>query len=389
MFKRGIFFADPENDIWVIHDDVKSLYPSSMVVLNLSPESVHLVELKPYTGEYRFDYENNIIEVPDKTLNKQVVVRVDREDSITRKFMIKMRDYRDELRGQGDTMDIRGQQLGIKLIMNSLYGYNGLEFSAYGSFLVAIVTTAVGRLIMETILETVTEEGYTNIGCDTDGNYHHGRDVSQQINEKVWKIFADYPLHEYLRVETNYYKAVMYYRAKNYLLMTKDDKLKIKGSAFHGRHLPPICRTAINVFGRAMFERKPFENIWKKFYDIKKLDIKEFGMSVTINKDPNATFSEGGYESTSMFKQLTDKLGENAVWGQDVYYVKLLDKHGGFTPLGYMKDKELIRRIDRDYYLDRVKMVVGRLNKGRYGYKKVKLTKHFVVSSGNPLDNYF
>jgi len=371
MLERGLFVVD----IW--HNDVKSMYPMIMVVLNLSPESVHFVSLKPYTGQYRFDFEAGIIEVPDKYLG-QLTVRIDKEDSITRKFMLEFFGMRQKLRKGRSTPAKRSNQLAIKVIMNATYGYHGLEFSRYGSFLVAIVTTAVGRLIIDTILKLVH-----GVEFDTDGVYSTGDDVHDIINEKIQGMFKQYPLYKYLRVEVNHYAGMLVYRAKNYILLTDDNKLKIKGSAFHGRHMPPIVRTALNAFARAAFEKRPFRKVWKEFHDLRSFPISEFTMSVTLRKDPHGT--EYGYDEHTMYHDLSSKLGDEVQWGQDVYYVKTKD---GYTPVGTIDDKKLLRMIDRQYYRDRMRDVVKRLEWAVHGTKQIKVGRRKMITGKTKLHEF-
>jgi len=369
-FTRGVYRAIPEKDIWVWHDDVKSMYPTSMIVLNLDPLTVIFVEKRPYTGNYRYDYESGLVEVPDSYLG-QIVVRIDKKDGVTRTFMLDMRERRKQIRMDESLSGHvkKSRQLAIKLIMNATYGYHGLEYSRYGSFLVAILTVATGRLIMKEIIRIVDEDDRCEkLECDTDGLYHYGVDLSDQINDAVGRLFADYPLHHYLRVDTNKYLGMLVYRAKNYVLLDCDDNLKFKGSAFHGRHMPPICRTALNDFARAIFDKKPLSRVWRDYHDLRKFPLREFTMSVTLRKDPHGT--EYGYDEHTMYHDLSTKLGEDVVWGQDVYYVKTVK---GYVPLGTIPDSKLLRMVDRKYYLGRIRDVVKRLEWAAHGTKIIKV----------------
>lgn len=376
-FVQGVFRAKPDDDFYVLHDDVKSMYPMSMVVLNLSSENMVFVSRKPYTGKYRFDYDSGLIEVPDEYVG-QLVVKVGREDSVTRKFMLDFFAMREELRRGGQTAATRSHQLGIKLIMNASYGYHGLEFSRYGSFLVAIVTTAVGRLIMQTIIDIVGKhEDCKALECDTDGMYHFGTDLSDEINELVHELFSGYPIRDLLRVETQRYAGMIVYRAKNYVLQTLDGKLKFKGSAFKGRHMPLICRTALHRFAHAIFDRQPLRSIWKDFHDLRSYSLREFTMSVTLRKDPQG--GEYGYDEGTMYSDLSKKLGKDVVWGQDVYYVKT--KYA-YEPIGYKSDKVLLRTLDREYYRGRIRDVVKRLEWAAAQRKTIKVGRKKLTVTG-------
>jgi len=378
-FVSGVFFADPENDIYIWHDDVKSMYPMSMVVLNLSSENMVFISKKPFTGEYSFDYDKGLVEVPDEYIG-QLVVKVGREDSVTRNFMLKFFAIRQKLREGGQTLATKSHQEGIKLIMNATYGYHGLEFSRYGSFLVAIVTTAVGRLIMKEIIGIIDLDEHKNctkLECDTDGMYHYGTDLSDEINARVHDTVADYPLHKMLHVETQRYAGMIVYRAKNYVLKTLDGKLKFKGSAFKGRHMPPICRTALHRFAHAIFDKKPLRPIWREFHDLRSFPLREFTMSVTLRKDPQG--GEYGYDEGTMYSDLSKKLGKDVVWGQDVYYVKT---KFAYEPIGYKKDSVLLKTLDRDYYNHRIRDVVKRLEYAANKRKTIKVGRKKLIVSG-------
>jgi len=114
VLRRGIFRGD------IVHFDVKSMYPVLMLVLNLSSKNVSLLSRGSYTGRYVFDFERGIVEVPDKYLG-QIRVRVGREDSVTRKFMLKFLKLRERLRKGRQTPAKRSHQLAIKLIMQYVW----------------------------------------------------------------------------------------------------------------------------------------------------------------------------------------------------------------------------------------------------------------------------
>jgi len=189
-FKTGIFFD-------VKHKDFASMYPSLMMEYNLSPETVTLVAIKPYTGEYRFEKYDDywIIEVPDVPKKKgkpdwkvaaQIICRVDMsEDSVTKKKLIWIREERFRLKKEYKrTKDekLYSRQYALKVIQNKLYGYNGMKWALYGNILVAILITALGRYHMSAEInkpeygKPVVVEGVRAgeriIEVDTDGFYY-------------------------------------------------------------------------------------------------------------------------------------------------------------------------------------------------------------------------
>jgi len=336
----------------VIKYDVKSMYPSIMVVLNLSPESVRLLSRRAFvsqTGMIKF--EKRKITVSDSYVG-ELTIEVDEDDSITRKVMLEFMDLREQLRSSSRRDKLtKSKQLAIKILMNSLYGYNGLEFARYGSFLVAIVVTAVGRFIMQHIIKVCQDAGVTLLEADTDGLLTFGADISDRVNSHVQSLFKGFEYAKYLRVEPEYYDGAIIYSSKNYVLR-RGDAILFKGSAFHGRHMPPICLSALHRFARAVFDNEPFNRVWREFDNLKNYPLREFTMNVSLNKRPDQ------YDSGTLYKQLADQLGDDAVWGQDITYVKTTR---GYVPLGVVDDRELKRTLDYKYYRARIKQVVERL----------------------------
>jgi len=191
-FRTGTFYN-------VKHKDFESFYPSIMMEYNLSPETVTLVCMKPYTGEYHIQkYENYwIIEVPDVPKLKgkpnwnaarQIVCRVDMtHDSVTKKKLVWIRKERFKLKREYKrTKDekLYSRQYALKVIQNKLYGYNGMKWALYGNVLVAILIVALARYHMmlelkkpeygKTVVVDGIEVGDKVIEVDTDGFYYEG-----------------------------------------------------------------------------------------------------------------------------------------------------------------------------------------------------------------------
>lgn len=170
----------------VEHIDYESFYPSIMIKYNLSGETVSLVEMKPYTGEYRFEEHEGymIIEVPDvpKVKGKpdydrafQFVCRIDTsKDSVTKIKLLTFRARREELKRQyKETKDekLMSQQYALKVIQNTLYGYHGTPYALYGNILVAILITALGRYHIQELIHKLQKQGKQIIEADSDGLY--------------------------------------------------------------------------------------------------------------------------------------------------------------------------------------------------------------------------
>lgn len=189
-FRAGVFRN-------VKHKDFASFYPSIMMEYNLSPETVTLVAMKPYTGEYRFDKYDDywIIEVPDVPKKKgkpdwntaaQIVCRINMtHDGVVKKKLLHIREERFNLKRlykRTKDQKLYSRQYALKVIQITLYGYCGMRWSLYGNILVAILITALARYHMQAELvkpeygKVVEVDGVKAgervIEVDTDGFYY-------------------------------------------------------------------------------------------------------------------------------------------------------------------------------------------------------------------------
>jgi DNA polymerase elongation subunit (family B) len=340
----------------IIHNDVKSQYPSIFVLLNLSPETVYLISRKRYTGQYRFDADKRIIEVPDNKLG-QLTLGISDQDSITRNHLIDLFNQREKLRENPYSFANESAQLKTKIDMNATYGYHGQDFSMFGSFLCAIACTAVGRLVIVRMIRKSNYHDLIPLECDTDGLYDYttkmtGAAFVKIVNDDLHQYFSDWEYSKFLRIEMKEYKAMFIYKMKNYILQKKDGSLKFKGSGLHGQGMPPICHAAIDDFATAMFKRTPFSDEWKKYNDLKLFPLKSFVLSCNLKKRHDQ------YDSSTVYAKLINLIPhkDRKYIGNDMYYVKLRSK---YMPLGILEDDEVFRRLDFKYYKQRIRKAVS------------------------------
>jgi len=332
----------------VTHVDIKSMYPMVMAVLNLSPETVKLVALKPYTGQYIFSPA--YIEVPDERLDKQVCISISPEDGVTRKSMIRFFEMRQQIRKEGGPLADSRQQ-GVKLIMNAIYGYNGMEYARYGSFLVAIVCTATGRFIINLVLGWLKSKGLRPLEVDTDGVYVRGVFDIAELVEFIRAKFYQFPLVHMLNLDAQVYDGMIVVKMKNYVIRNKGKNV-FTGSGFHGRNMPHVAEQALEDFVEALFTGGDLFKTWATCVGrLVGQRVQDFEMAVDMNKNPEE------YEETTMYAKLYAQLPE-AEWGDEIRYVKTAD---GYVPLGVKPEEELLASLDAKYYEGRLKSVIERL----------------------------
>lgn len=339
IFERGIHRTD------IYHVDVSSMYPIIMIVLNLSPESLTLIKTKPLTGQYILT--PTYIEVPDETLKMQLCIKVSEMDSISRKLLSDFYDRRVAVRKE-KPQGWYPTQLTLKIIMNSVYGYNGMEWARYGSYLVAIVTAAVGRFIITTALKWLRAHGITPLEMDTDGIYVRGVFNADELTEYIQGKFSAFRLRHKLKLAANKYDGMIVVKMKNYILRYGGKNI-IKGSGFHGRKIPRVAEETNELLISALFEGKPLVPTWMGCIEMMfQSPLKDFEMTLELSKAPEE-YAEG-----SIYRKLFDQLPGNVEWGDEIRYVKTTD---GYVPLGTKPDAELLAKIDWNYYHGRMKNI--------------------------------
>jgi len=340
VFEPGIHRED------VKHVDVSSMYPNIMIVFNLSPESLRLVRTKPYTGQYILT--PTYLEIPDTTINRQLIIAVDEKDSISRGLLSELYDRRQVYRNE-KTPGWDGHQQTMKLIMNMMYGYNGMEWSLYGSYLVAIATAAIGRFIIMAALRWLRSKGVTALELDTDGIYVRGKFDPAELTAYIQGLFGAFKLRAKLRLDANDFEGMIVIRMKNYFLRSKGKNV-FKGSGFHGRGVPLVCKSTLEKIVTALFEDEPLMPIWVEVEaSLFKVPLNQLEMTCNPSK-PSGEYDEG-----NMYAKLLAQL-PNFEWGGEIRYVKCVDE---YVPVGARPESEL--KIDYNYYHGRMMDVVERL----------------------------
>ena len=113
--------------------DFSSQYPSAMDTFNLSPETVSLMDIKEYSGVFQAKNKDDYLwlNIPDKNMELDLVIRIYiKEDGFLRSEFRKLKAIREELKAaskkEPDNKLLYSKQWAVKVLMNSIYGYEGL-----------------------------------------------------------------------------------------------------------------------------------------------------------------------------------------------------------------------------------------------------------------------
>ena len=345
---RGGLVVEPVEGIHfnVTVMDFASLYPSIIKVRNLSYETVRCPheECKKNT-------------VPET--NHWVCTK---KNGLTALIIGSLRDlrvnYYKVLSKKSKTADERQLYTvvsqAIKVILNASYGVMGAEIFPLYFLPAAEATTEIGR---HTILDTIDKCKDTGIEVlygDTDSLFVKNP-TKEQTDAVINRAKKDHGVD--LEVEKNYRYVVLSNRKKNYLGVTNEGKVDVKGLTGKKSHTPPFIKTlfyelldilsnvkTVDDFGVA--KKSISEKIaeYAKKVQEKKIPLSELAFNVMISKSPSE-YVKTIPQHIRAARQL--ETIREIKKGDIISYVKILNKPG-------VKPVEMARadEIDSSKYME-------------------------------------
>ncbi len=193
----------------VLHYDVASLYPSLMLVIGKCPKNDYLKTFLP-------------------------------ELSALRSYRLKYKKMAKEATNEADRIEFDARQKSFKILINSFYGYLGLSTAIFSDVELASEITAMGRDLLQKLIDAFSAEGCVVLEADTDGIYVSSPEYfskPEKLLEKVIHVLPD-------GVDLDFdgaYSAMLCYKAKNYALL-EGEKITLRGSAFRNRATEPFLQ---------------------------------------------------------------------------------------------------------------------------------------------------
>jgi len=346
---RGGLVVDPKEGIHfdVVVMDFASLYPSIIKVKNLSYETVRCSheECKkntiPQTNHWMCSKRNGITSIIIGSLRD---LRVNYYKNLSKKETLS-----EEQRQQYTVVS-----QALKVILNASYGVMGAEIFPLYFLPAAEATTAIGR---HTILETIKkceEIGIEVLYGDTDSIFIK-KPSEQQIQNVIEQAKKDHGVD--LEIDKVYRYCVLSKRKKNYLGVTKDGKVDVKGLTGKKSHTPAFIKKlfyelldilskvqTMNDFDSAKKEISlKIANCAKKVQD-KEIPLKDLTFNVMLSKAPSE-YVKTIPQHIRAARQL-ESIREIKK-GDKISFVKILNKPG-VKPLELAKKEE----IDSKKYME-------------------------------------
>jgi len=346
---RGGLVIEPKEGIHfdVVVMDFASLYPSIIKVRNISYETVRCIheECKkntiPQTNHWVCLKKNGLTSMIIGSLRD---LRVNYYKNLSKKETL--------TEEQREQYAVVSQAL--KVILNASYGVMGAEIFPLYFLPAAEATTAIGR---HTILETIKkceEIGIEVLYGDTDSLFIKNP-TKEQIQQMIEQAKKDHGVD--LEVDKEYRYCVLSNRKKNYLGVTKDGKVDVKGLTGKKSHTPAFIKKLfyelLDVLSKVQ-TMEDFKNAKKEISEkiaicSKKLQAKEIPLEdLTFNVMLSKAVSE--YTKTipqhiRAAKQL--ETTREIKKGDIISYIKILNKPG-VKPVEMAKKEE----IDSKKYME-------------------------------------
>jgi len=339
---RGGLVVEPKEGIHfdVVVMDFASLYPSIIKVRNLSYETVRCPheECKkntiPGTNHWSCTKKNGITSLIIGSLRD---LRVNYYKSLSKKETITEQ--------QRQQYTVVSQAL--KVILNASYGVMGAEIFPLYFLPAAESTTAIGRF---TILETIKKCEGTGIEVlygDTDSLFIKNP-TAEQINAVIEQAKKDHGVD--LEIDKTYRYCVLSNRKKNYLGVTKEGKVDVKGLTGKKSHTPGFIKNLfyelIEVLSKVQ-TMEDFTNAKKeisnkiatcgKKVETKEIPLEELTFNVMLSKAPSE-YVKTIPQHIRAAKQL-ESIREIKK-GDRISFIKILNKPG-VKPVELAKKEEI------------------------------------------------
>ena len=217
--------------------DFPSLYPSLIKVYNLGYQSI----LCPHE-ECK---SNKVPDTPNWVCTKRPALESLLIGSL-RDLRVKW--YKSKAKDKTLSSELRSWynviQAALKVILNASYGVFGAETFDLYCPPVAEATAALGRHSITQIINEAKNLGIPVIYGDTDSIFLKNPSESQINSLAKW---SEKELHMELDVDKVYRYAVFSSRKKNYLGVTMEGTVDVKGLTGKKKHIPPFIKEAFDL----------------------------------------------------------------------------------------------------------------------------------------------
>jgi len=366
--------------------DFTSMYPSAEATFNLGPDTTKLIEVRPYTGKYGYSRQGKYDwhRVPDENFGVDLIVRVrnDIESVIKKEIKLLWAEraiIKAEMKKVGfdsliySTLD--SQQLAIKVILNSIYGIQGLRSSTYGDTITGAMITAMCRW---TTGKTIIKYESQLVELDTDGLA-----IDKRVSESGTNKWLDELMIESFGIDDNYMQMELDIVGPAYFCAMKNYVVEVEGHThIHGSSLKSSRNCFIQDRARDLaiehwFNSKPLDEVLREAYDFTGLTLKDFEYRVRLSKDIDeyddktgqVAFLAAQYEHLTETKPVVDTTIPYIISTKTLHDKKFKKFYQKKTGRNYkfIKLADDTDEIDLSYYNEQIAKMLNKFNIVRDG----------------------
>jgi DNA polymerase, archaea type len=240
---------------------------------------------------------------------------------------------------------LNGLQSSFKVLINSFYGYLGYGRALFNDFAAAERVTRRGQELILNVVDELERRGAIPIEIDTDGVYFKPPESVREEHEEeefVAQVGSALPAGINLAHDGSY-QGMISLRTKNYVLLTRDGRLLMKGSSLRSRRDEGVLRRFLREAARVFILESPDAAREKYLRIATEIIERRLGPDEVYRTE---SITDKTYSSSSN-RRLAEAVSGTAV-GERVQVYERQD--GQLVPMAQYASDE-----DRDYLLRRLR----------------------------------
>ncbi len=243
----------------VAYLDFKSMYPSIMILHNISPETVEPREGFCAVQEVSAEGVVKRVCSDRRGLFAEIASDLMERRARVRREMEKLPPEAAERRR------LDAIQKAIKVVTNAMYGYMGWEGASLRNVHAAALTAALGRQYIKRVVDMLQGRGLEVIYVDTDGVQVTGGELDEYSSLPDW-LNEQVPL----TIELQYVAERGLYLTKKKYAHLVGGRLVARGFEFLRRDYPPVIKRAQEEAVRMALQGKPLSEIERRVAEFRR-----------------------------------------------------------------------------------------------------------------------
>ncbi len=383
---EGAFVLEPARGLHenVACLDFASMYPSIMINFNISPDTLVKGECEDcyVAPEVRHKFRKS----PDGFFKRILKMLIEKRREIKRQMKKLDPDSEDY-----KLLDIKQQTL--KVLTNSFYGYTGWNLARWYCRECAEATTAWGRYFIRKAVKIAESMGFEVLYGDTDSLFIKKDKLNLKELEKECLKLIDVISKELpIQLEIDeFYKTIFFVEKKRYAGLTEDDRIVVKGLEVRRGDWCELAkrvqREVIEIILRERDPDKALRFVKGVIEEIKegKFKLEDYVIYKGLTKRPDKYESKQAHVKAALramemgiYYPIGTKVGFVIVKGggsvsDRAYPVELIEEFDGENLKIRTPSGTIVKRIDKDYYIDhQIIPAVLRILE-RFGYTEASL----------------